>query len=358
MFGTVTDRDCVDGIIADVDAKVIKLVEDTTDEVPWAVEAVADLFMTCKGINPSGPKAKGKPEVFGNSHDEVVAVFVTVAVQPETVVHVVEQLMLAPDEQLLIEHDRQGYILLPTPKSSSPTSLAGQKIMQWLFPISTLVQKIGQIVYTHNKNGMTSFGPEPFFTVTIALVVTPDMLELTTETVAGRGVMNGRGRSLPATGVVVVLVVGIGIGASPVRETCDLDDINNELATLSVATIPLPWATDIVLLPVPLLGTIDENAIGETIGKFEGVLSASDPTPLAPVRAVNVLLLLSLPKVEILESDMLNRDRESVAGMKGSTAAVPEDDTVIIVSACGIPVCPSTKLDWVLSWPTECQKAI
>lgn len=81
----------------DSDAEVVRIVEDATDVLPCPLEAVIVWFIIGNGINPSGPKAKGNPEVFGIWQAEVVALFVAVTVQPETVLQVVVQLMLVPE---------------------------------------------------------------------------------------------------------------------------------------------------------------------------------------------------------------------------------------------------------------------
>jgi hypothetical protein len=73
-----------------------------------------------------------------------------------------------------------------------------------------------------------------------------------------------------------------------------LEEVDNELVAVGDTALPLPWVPDIVILSVLLLGTVDGNAIGKMFGKFDGVLSAPHPTPLAPIRAVNVLPLLSV----------------------------------------------------------------
>lgn len=97
VLGTVVERETAGREVVLLTIVDTLLVEFTG----VAIDAAVDWFIP-KIVSPSGPNANGKPDVLGSRHSDVVALFVTVTLRPETVLQVVEHdVVLPPSAQLV-----------------------------------------------------------------------------------------------------------------------------------------------------------------------------------------------------------------------------------------------------------------
>jgi hypothetical protein len=98
-LGTVVEIETASGEV------VLLTIVDTVpvEFTGVVVDAAAECFIP-KIVSPSGPNAKGKPDVLGSWHSEVVALFVAVIVHPEMVLQVVEHDVVLPSPAQLVKH--------------------------------------------------------------------------------------------------------------------------------------------------------------------------------------------------------------------------------------------------------------